>query len=265
MKIYRVVPDSFVTNRKLESKQLTGLEDIYYKMGYTSFLGKRGYHDFNTLANYITEEGKYFYLFAEDAIQQAHSLIGGYHRLRMDTCLVVEYDFPEDIIIKHIGYGDYTEDIFPLYLIESYIGKSDLGNENITTTEIINERKIEILTQSLNDSLKRMQEYQLSAFDDKLFYISYFGIDNLDSIIDDEERIKDAIISSPFYGSFMSENGELIKSPYVTGKIIPVNMGFLSHELHGDFDQVASYYQDMGLNCIFSREQNEFKDELLYK
>ena len=43
MKVYRVVPDSFVTNRKLEQKSLLGLEGIYYQAGYSSFVGKVGY------------------------------------------------------------------------------------------------------------------------------------------------------------------------------------------------------------------------------
>lgn len=53
MKVYRVIPDSFVTNRKLEQKSLRGLEEIYYQVGYSSFVGKMGYHDYNNLAKDI--------------------------------------------------------------------------------------------------------------------------------------------------------------------------------------------------------------------
>lgn len=41
MKIYRDIPASFMTNRKLQSEKLVGLEDIYYKMGYASFFKKK--------------------------------------------------------------------------------------------------------------------------------------------------------------------------------------------------------------------------------
>lgn len=68
MKVYRAVPDSFVTNRKLEQKSLRGLEGIYYQAGYSSFVNKMGYHDYNNLAKDIKNEGKYFFLFAEDAV-----------------------------------------------------------------------------------------------------------------------------------------------------------------------------------------------------
>lgn len=61
----------------------------------------------------------------------------------------------------------------------------------------------------------------------------------------------------------MNENGELIESPYITGKIIPVNMNFMSHKLKND-DEITKYYQSKGINCDFSKEQQEYKDELLY-
>ena len=120
MKIYRVVPDSFATGERLNANDKVGSEDIYYKMGYTPFSEKIGRHNFNTL-NCENKQGKYFYLFAEDAIQEGSNLINVYHRLGVDTFSVIEYDMPEDIIMKNIGYGDYTHDIMPLYLIESFI------------------------------------------------------------------------------------------------------------------------------------------------
>ena len=104
------------------------------------FLRKRGGHEFNSLADDLSEEGKYFYLFAEDAIIQGNDLLGKYHRLTIDTFLVVEYDIPKEIILKNIGYGDYTEGINPLYLIESYIERSDLGNKKTTTYAIPDEK-----------------------------------------------------------------------------------------------------------------------------
>lgn len=102
MKIYRAVPDSFVTGKKMNQHFLTGVEDIYYMSGYTSFLGKRGFHDFNNLVIDQNKDGKYFYLFAEDAIEEASKLIRGFHRLSMDTCSLLEYDVPEDMILKKL-------------------------------------------------------------------------------------------------------------------------------------------------------------------
>lgn len=260
MKVYRVVPDSFVTNRKLEQKSLRGLEGIYYQAGYSSFVGKMGYHDYNTLAKDIKNEGKYFFLFAEDAMQDANSLIVGYHKLNMDTCLVVEYDIPEELILKMIGYGDYTN-YNSIYLIESYVEKGDFGNLIITTDEISIEEKTEILIKSLNRSLKRILECKSSL--DYLDYLKYFGGKKLESIIDNEREIEKVLINSSLYNAFINERRQLISSPYITGKVVPVNKKFWEEKFK-DYNQIEDYYQNMGIDCNFSEEHKENKEEILY-
>lgn len=261
MKVYRVIPDEFVTNRKLEQKSLHGLEEIYYQAGYSSFLGKMGCHDFNNLAKDIKDEGKYFFLFAEDAILEANDLIGGYHRLRMDTCLVVEYDIPEDIILKIIGYGDYTSGLSPWYLIESYVEKGDFGNSIITTDEISIEEKNDFLIKALNESLKRILECK--SYADMEEYVEYFGWKKLSSIIDNEIEIEKVLKQSYFYHFFINERRQLIHSPYITGKVVPVNMRFLNSKFH-NYSQIENYYQNMGIVCDFSESQEQCKKELLY-
>ena len=260
MKVYRAVPDSFVSNRKLEQKSLRGLEEIYYQVGYSSFIGKMGYHDYNNLAKDIKNEGKYFFLFAEDAIKEASYLIGGYHRLNMDTCLVVEYDIPEELIYKMIGYGDYTEGIQSSYLIESYVEKGDFGDLIITTDEVSIEEKTEILIKSLNESLKRILECQ--SYLDMLDYIEYFGDKKLESIIDNKQEIEKVLINSCFYNSFIREERQLIHSPYITGKVVPVNTSFWNSTFQ-NYDQIGDYYQNRGIDCNFSKEQNNVKGEIL--
>ncbi len=260
MKVYRTVPDSFVSNRKLEQKSLRGLEGIYYQAGYSSFVGKIGYHDYNNLSKDIKNEGKYFFLFAEDAIMEANYLISVYHKLNMDTCLVVEYDIPEELILKIIGYGDYSVDIQSLYLIESYVEKGDFGNLIITTNEISIEEKTEILINSLNESLKRILECQ--SYFDMLDYIEYFG-KKLESVIDNKQEIEKVLINSCFYNSFISEERQLIQSPYITGKVVPVNTNFWNSKFQ-NYDQIADYYQNIGIDCNFSEKQKQCKREILY-
>lgn len=261
MKVYRAVLDSFVTNRKLEQKSIRGLEGIYYQAGYSSFVNKMGYHDYNSLAKDIKKEGKYFFLFAEDAIEEANSLIGGYHRLNMDTCLVIEYDIPEEIILKMIGFGDYTDDKHSLYLIESYIEKDDFGNLIITTDEISVEEKTDFLIRALNESLKRILECQ-SLFD-MIDYLKYFNYKKLESIIDNTEEIANVLINNSFYNSFMDERRQLIQSSYITGKVVPVNRRFW-HEKLKNYKQIEDYFQNKGIDCNFSEEQNKRKKEILY-
>ncbi len=50
--------------------------------------------------------------------------------------MILEYDIPIDMIMKHIGYGDYTYDIMPLYLIETFIEKDDFDGTVISSDDI---------------------------------------------------------------------------------------------------------------------------------
>lgn len=261
MKVYRVIPDVFVTNRKLDQKSIRGIEGIFYQAGYSSFVGEMGYHDYNNLAKDIKSEGKYFFLFAEDAIKEASFLIGGYHRLAMDTCLVVEYDIPEEIVLKMVGYGDYTDSINPFYLIESYVEKCDFGNSIITTNEISIEKKNSFLINALNESLKRILECQ-SLFD-MFAYIDYFNGKKLESVIDNDDEIFKILINHSFYSAFINERRQLIQSPYITRKVVPVNMRFLNEKFQ-DENQIEYYYHNMGIDCDFSEYQNQSKKEILY-
>lgn len=263
MKIYRVVPASFVTEERLNSTKLIGVEDIYYKMGYTSFLGKRGFHMYNNIKSSSKEEGKYFFLFFEDALFEGYNLIGYFHRLRMDKCSIIEYDVPEDIILKHIGYGDYTHGIKINHKLETFIEKSDFNSEVITTDDVSSDNKIVALTDSLIEELKYIKEYSFQFSEDMEFYARRFGSNDLDSIILDPERVTDIIKHSPFYSTFMQEKGELLKSGYITKKIIPLNMRFLSRKFN-EIEEMAEYYSAMGIDFRTSKEHENFKKELLY-
>lgn len=260
MKIYRVVPDSFATGEKLNTDKKVCSEDIYYKMGYIPFSNKPTRHDYNNL-QCEGKQGKYFYLFAEDAIQEGKALINIYHRLRADTFSVIEYDVPEDIIMKNIGYGNYTFDITPLFLAETFIEKCDLGSIVITSDQIEENEMLRNLILAFKDSLKRIQDYGSFAYEDYRFYRDYFFVSSLSSI-NDEEEIKNALVHSAFYRTFLNQQRELILSTFITGKTLPVNMGFVSHALSG-FDEYSEYYQKLGIRCDFSKEHREFKEELL--
>lgn len=260
MKIYRVIPDSFATGKRMNANNRVSAEGIYYKMGYIPFSDKPACHDYNNL-RCENKQGKYFYLFAEDAIQEGNSLINTYHRLSADTFLVVEYDVPEDIIIKNIGYGDYTDDIIPLFLAETFIEKNDLGSSTITSNQVKENEILTNLVLVFEDSLKRMQEYGFSSYKDNEFYKDYFNVNSLSSI-NDEEIIKNALLNSEFYRTLLSQQRELVLSTYITGKMLPVNMGFISYEL-GDWDEYSKYYQNLGIRCDFSKEHQDFKKELL--
>lgn len=260
MKIYRVVPNGFLTGRRLETTDKVATEAVYYEMGYTPFSGNPGNHDFNSL-DCDNLQGKYFYLFAEDAILEGNKLMINYHRLRSDICSMLEYDVPIDIIMKHIGYGDYTTDIFPLHLIESFIEKDDLGNNVTHSHEMDKNEKLKYLFAFFKQSLNTINEYGINSWDDLEYYEDLFGTTDFLSITDEE--IKQALLNSEFYSTFLNQQRELVSSPYITGRVLPVNPEFLSYELKGNYDKIKEYYQNLGVRYEFSEEHREFKKELL--
>ena len=235
MKIYRVVPDSFVTGKRFNAHGHVSSEDIYYRMGYIPFLDELAHHDYNNL-QCKNKQGKYFYLF-------------------------VEYDVPIDIIMKNIGYGDYTRGIMPLFLAETFIEKRDLGSSIITSDQVKENELLKKIILAFKDSLKRIQEYGSFAYADYQFYTDYFGIYDLSSI-NDEEIIKNALLNSNFYSAFLYQQCELVLSTYITGKALPVNIEFISHKL-GGLEEYSKYCKNLGVRCDFSKEHREFKEEFL--
>lgn len=259
MKVYRIVPNAFFSGERLEASRHIALESLYYKMGYIPFSNKPGNHDFNTL-NCQDLQGKYFYLFAEDAIFQGNKLIRGYHNLSNDTCSLLEYDVPEDLIIKHIGYGDYTDGIAPLYLIETFLEKGDISSTSISSDEISKDDKTNCIVESFRDSLGVLGECGGYSYKDLEYYQDLFWRSDLGSIAEDE--LRDALLNSALYYEFLKQKRELLSSPFITGNIAPVNMEFISYELASD-RRIMDYYQSNGLTCNITKEHREFKKELL--
>lgn len=130
MKIYRVVPNGLFEICKLRNGEFIGLEAIYYGMGYTSFLEKKVCHAYNNIYKNINEEGKYFYLFFEDAVRENHNLMTHFHGLNTNDFFIVEYDVPGELMLKNIVFGDYNEGIMPWYIIETYIEKKLFRRRN---------------------------------------------------------------------------------------------------------------------------------------
>lgn len=119
------------------------------------------------------------------------------------------------------------------------------------------------MVKALTEAIRRIQELGFSSFHDSLFYKKLFDAKDLNTIINNPKKIQDAIINSNFYHAFKEENGELILSKYNTQKIIPVNTDYLYHEL-GDYEKISDYYKRVyDLNCDFSQDQRDFKEELL--
>ena len=165
MKLYRVVPNIFSYEERLKCGTAPNAEAIYYKLGFASFIGSTVMNKGNNVFNQgeKIKMGKFFFLFPEDAIINGYTLLIGAQRLRfLESFYVLEYDFPEELIVKHFGYGDYSTNI-PLYLMEIYIEKEDfITDENeICMGNVMDEKmfKSEKMT-SLQNKLRSFNKYE---------------------------------------------------------------------------------------------------------
>lgn len=201
MKIYRVVPDLFLTGKKLNLAKKNSFEHLYYKTGCTSFSDEVSVFDFNTLnTDYL--KGKFFSLFFEDAVEEGNRFIKGYHRLNADVCAILEYDVPLDIIMKHIGYGDYSIGIRSIHLLETFVESSDIGSKEVMITD---EEKINNIVETFAETLQMLPEYGAFIISDLEYYTNLFGYKlsqykDLSSV--SLERIKEILLSSNIYSLF---------------------------------------------------------------
>lgn len=92
------------------------------------------------------------------------------------------------------------------------------------------------------------------------YYKNMFLCDNLSELM--EAEITPFLLNSGFYHGFLRQQCELVSSPYITGRFLPLNMSFIEYEL-GILDKIREYYQNLGIRCEFSSEHREFKEELL--
>lgn len=100
MYIYRVVPNSAVShvtsNIALTDRAFVGAEDIYYNLGYTSFIKEKNCKNknWNSTINTLNTSGsgKYFFLFPEDAIIHSHDIINSFGQKRGCTFSLLVYD-----------------------------------------------------------------------------------------------------------------------------------------------------------------------------
>lgn len=265
MKLYRVLANSFLSKGRLDEKNPTGLEGIYYSMGYTYFRGERGYHACNNIYKTITEAGKYFFLFFEDALKYGTGLLNGLRNLNIQSYTIVEYDIPIEIILKNIGVGDYTNSIIKEYAIETYINKSDLGENNLSTEEISDEQKKAAIINFFKETLKQLNLFKEFSLYDHIYYLEQFEED-LWKVLENPENIERKVIESSIFKSILASSRELIESPFITGVCLQINQEYYYERfmVFNDPEKIKDYFSRRNIRCDFSQEQKSFKEDLLY-
>lgn len=78
------------------------------------------------------------------------------------------------------------------------------------------------------------------------------------------ERIKDILLSSNIYSLFLNKHSELLFSPYITRKTVPLNDHYIFSKFRTK-EEINEYWQNYGITYENSKEKAEFKEELLYQ
>ena len=123
LKVYRVIPSAFFTYDRICS------EDIYYEMGYASFLCKKTMLHIDNNLQCAGKQRKYFFLFFEDAaLMGSRFLFNNHSKVYTDIFSIVEYDVLDDVLLEHIGCGSYSLNEHLVLRTEAFIEKANLGN-----------------------------------------------------------------------------------------------------------------------------------------
>lgn len=201
MKIYRVAADFYQPNFMRTFGYKHSFESIYYKLGYTPFYGgiERGYA--NNIGIRMKEEGKFFFLFPEDAYECARDIMCyQFPELYSWTSKILEYDFPIEVVLKLVGYGIY--DSGNLETIETNIPKSEFSNDKIMSSDI---------DKAIKDEIFKIVCAEILEF------LNYFREKQNKTLINRDDFIRKVEKEDRFYHEFMNDNIELYKSSHLTG------------------------------------------------
>ncbi len=136
-------------------------DDLYAYLGYTPFYGqiRRGFA--NNIGYNQREEGKYFFLFPEDALLCSSTLLYG----QCFTFKIVEYEFPVEEVFYNIGFGEYENRSIHHHLVtELTIGESRFTGEKLSSKDIDEESKRQIILKSYDEICELLGENKMKEY-----------------------------------------------------------------------------------------------------
>ena len=240
MKLYRVLPDAYsISCKKIETKRYPGndlyFEAIYNKGGYTSLeLSINSGQGGNSIGKDLKEPSKYLYLFPEDAIKCANTLLPCNKFARL-----VVYDIPEDIALQNVGLGNYCGKA----IIETAVGVSHFEGERCKYRNLRDKHE-ELILAHLKDTMDIHKFHFAKDF--------FMSDDEIISQFNDNYRIDVLDYDC---------NSVLTKSEFLTNNIYP----FIN--CYADFDEMQSmnveYLKGKGLILDYSKEACEERESLV--
>lgn len=254
MKLYRVVPDVFLTftkenyfiiNSILNKENFFSFEDILYELGYMSFVEKPNTVCLmaNSFEN-INGKCKHFFLFPQDAILWSNQVIGNYKKLGFR---VLEYDFPLEEIYKYVGYGCYgdSDNIHAVeFLIpESYLRSKALLSDNSTSSIHLElEKKVveyfKICIERLKQQCLEFYSSDVSSYHDKIMKstdenMKLYQANYLYQLFVNKQNHIEELHQSDFFKRFFHTSFSAFKSSSLTNNIIYVSIADMINHFEG--------------------------------
>lgn len=218
-------------------------DDLFTYMGYTPFYGDIRYGHANNYGCRQYEEGKYFFLFPEDALFCSNILLNG----ECFTAKIVEYEFPLDYVFYNIGNGRYENGYWsPRYYInECTIGKSFFTGEKNFSKDIGEKLKKNAIQKSYDEICEIVDDDVMKK---------YFEKEGLFKKIEKKLTMREK--------QFINANIEIIKSKEFTGRTWTIiNRGFGKTNVKPiNIEHLAN----KGLILDYSEDAKKFRDEVVY-
>ena len=275
MKVYRLIPDSFTIKKHCEMSGLNEseticTEDIYYNMGYLTLSDKKYLYSntaikmlFDAKNGDLDKMGKYFYIFPEDAVIYGRYLLTGFNKFHVEGDRLVEYDIPDELIMKYYGYGTYEGDDDAA---ECYITEDNFEGEVISSNEVSIENKRKSLIKTLKQTLNSLIEfkdknyfYYSDDWETYIYFSDFFNVKELSEIINDDGKLEEKLFNSAFYESFVKKEIAMVKTSYITNKSLSLPLS-ATHYPFGHSHE--DYFKEKGFNVDFGDKHYYFRREM---
>ena len=241
IKVYRVLKDHLAIGHVHTGTYHP--DDLYAYLGYTPFYGKIDHGFANNIGYNQCEEGKYFFLFPEDALLCSPTLL-------YDQCFtakIVEYEFPIEEVFYNIGYGEYdNRSIHHHWVTELTIGKSKFTGKKLSSKDIDEELKRKIIQESYKEVYELLGESKMKE---------YFPKEDFSKEV--AERLNSRS------RKFIDHEAKLKETKEMTGRIWTViNFGCDENNF---VDVNIEHLANKGLKLDTSKEFERWREDVAYK
>ena len=280
MKVYRIIPDSFTVRNYIEDinglneNEVICTEDIYYNMGYVSLSNKKYRYAnkiitmlINSKNGDLNKMGRYFYIFPEDAISYGPQALRGLRDFSFGCARLVEYDIPDELIMKYYGCGTYEGNLND-YVAECYLTEDDFNGKVISSNELSIEDKriglIKSLKQTINSLIELKGNESIKPFrylEAYRYFSNLFSVEDLNEIINDENKLKEVLFNSIYYESFIEKEKFLVETKYITSKVLSLPFRNFNYTF-GSTN--VEFFKEKDFDVDFSEEKYGFRRGLAY-